>query len=110
MNLEGKVYGYEKKVLAVIVLVVFVAGAMFYAGAKYEKRKLDKLGLLRNAPAKTAKKKEAPKNPPAENATPEDNSTTPNKQDNTAPAAPEANPGAPKAPTATTPATMPVQN
>ncbi len=54
MNLEGKCCGYNKKTLAIIALVVLVAGVMFYAGAKYEKRKLTSLGLLKTS---TTKKK-----------------------------------------------------
>lgn len=48
MNLEGKVYGYSKKTLAIIVLVVLVGGVMFYAGAKYEKKKVNLYGTFEN--------------------------------------------------------------
>ena len=79
MNLEGKIYGYEKKILAIIALVIFVAGAMFYAGAKYEKRKLSNLGLLKTSADKT-KKKPAEKNPVDENITPKEESEIPSNQ------------------------------
>jgi len=56
VNLEGKIMGYEKKTLAIIVIVIIAALAAFYAGAKYEKHKLSALGLLVN---KSATKKAA---------------------------------------------------
>jgi|GEM_PF-2247851 len=74
MNLEGKVYGYSKKMLALIVLFVFVSGVMFYAGAKYEKRKLSNLGLLKSSQTGKTKKK-TPETPTAENAPAPDNQT-----------------------------------
>lgn len=43
MDLEGKIAGYSKKTLAIVVALVIVAGAIFYIGAKYEKRKLANL-------------------------------------------------------------------
>ncbi len=59
MNLEGTILGYNKKMLAIFALVIFVAGTMFYAGAKYEKRKLSSLGLLKTTADNKAKKKPA---------------------------------------------------
>ncbi|MFA7319782.1 MAG: hypothetical protein WC022_04275 [Parcubacteria group bacterium] len=56
MNLEGKIAGYEKKTLVIAAIVIIAAGAVFYAGAKYEKHKLSALGLLVN---KSANKKAA---------------------------------------------------
>ncbi|MFZ2187960.1 MAG: hypothetical protein WAV73_00145 [Candidatus Moraniibacteriota bacterium] len=66
MNLEGQILGYNKRMLALFALVIFVAGTMFYAGAKYEKRKLDSLGLLKTTSTTKVKKK------PAETITPND--------------------------------------
>ena len=43
---DGMVLGYKKKTLAMVAIVVLVVGAAFYAGAKYEKAKLSRLGLL----------------------------------------------------------------
>jgi len=43
MNLEGKIGGYQKKTLVAAAIAIVVAGAVFYAGAKYEKAKLAKL-------------------------------------------------------------------
>lgn len=43
-----KIMGYNKKTLVTTLVLVLVAGVMFYAGAKYEKNKLSKLGLLKN--------------------------------------------------------------
>ena len=100
MNLEGKIYGYSKKTLAIIVLVLLVAGVMFYAGAKYEKRKLTSLGLLKTSGSSNQKKK-APK--PADTATPpQDGTTTPTAPSDqsttptTTPAAPATAPASPK--------------
>ena len=45
---EEKIMGYSKKTVRAVVVLVLVAGAMFYAGAKYEKSKLSKLGLLKS--------------------------------------------------------------
>ncbi|MEI6588028.1 MAG: hypothetical protein WCO05_03715 [Candidatus Moraniibacteriota bacterium] len=86
MNLEGTILGYNKKMLAFFALVIFVAGAMFYAGAKYEKRKLSSLGLLKTtADIKTKKKpvetiapsNEVPTNTPSEQNTATPNTTAP---------------------------------
>ena len=46
MQLEGKIMGYSKKTLAIVIALVLGAGIVFYAGAKYEKNKLMKLKLL----------------------------------------------------------------
>ncbi len=43
LNLEGKIYGYNKKTVALLALVVIVFGIAFYAGAMYEKKKLASL-------------------------------------------------------------------
>jgi Flp pilus assembly protein TadG len=43
LNLEGKIYGYNKKTVALVALVVVVFGIAFYAGAMYEKKKLASL-------------------------------------------------------------------
>ncbi|MCX6761241.1 MAG: hypothetical protein NTY33_00105 [Candidatus Moranbacteria bacterium] len=96
MNLEGKVYGYSKKTLALIVLVVLVGGVMFYAGAKYEKRKLTSMGLLK---ATATKKKAVDKNKPTDSTAPQDSATTPSDQNATTPAS--------SATPATTPVTTP---
>jgi hypothetical protein len=45
-NLEGECMGYKKITLALVAGMVLLAGVSFYAGAKYEKVKLSKLGLL----------------------------------------------------------------
>ena len=44
--MEGKCLGYKKSGLALAAAAVILAGIFFYAGAKYEKRKLTSLGLL----------------------------------------------------------------
>lgn len=46
MQLEGEVLGYKKKTVVLVAALVVLAGVMFYAGAKYEKGKLTKLGLV----------------------------------------------------------------
>lgn len=64
INLEGKVCGYNKKMLTVIILLIFVSGIMFYAGAKYEKRKLLSLGFAKcETTAKSEKKAKNKKQP-----------------------------------------------
>lgn len=45
---EEKIWGYSRKTLVSGLILVIVAGGMFYVGAKYEKNKLSKLGLLKN--------------------------------------------------------------
>ena len=47
-ELKGKVCGYDKKMLAIVVVLIVIAGGAFYVGAKYEKSKLVKLGLVKN--------------------------------------------------------------
>ncbi len=56
-NLEGKIAGYNKKTLAMVVAAIILLGIGFYAGAKYEKNKLANLGLLKNSGATTIVKK-----------------------------------------------------
>jgi hypothetical protein len=91
MNLEGKVCSYNKRTLATIVLVVFVAGVMFYAGAKYEKRKLSSLGLLKSSSENKSKKKKPEKNNATKGEFAKENSTTPSDRQitNESPIAPE---------------------
>jgi len=57
MNEEGKILGYNKKTLVTVLILVLVAGSMFYLGAKYEKNKLSKLGLLKNDTEQSSKGK-----------------------------------------------------
>ena len=61
-NLEGKVAGYNKKTLAIVVLVI-LAGVFFFAGTRYEKMKLSHLN---NSPASVGNsvKKTGPKKQP----------------------------------------------
>ena len=47
-ELKGKVCGYDKKMICIIVVFIIIAGGAFYIGAKYEKSKLIKLGLMKN--------------------------------------------------------------
>ncbi len=67
---EEKIMGYSKKTVRAVVVLVLVAGAMFYAGAKYEKSKLSKLGLLKNGTEQVAKTKKAKAMPVAAAAAP----------------------------------------
>ena len=111
MPLEGKIMGTNKKTLASIIVLVLVAGIMFYAGAKYEKNKLSKMGLLKNSPSSQTstgnKKSKTPSNStttpqgntdttttPSDNTgsttAPQTNSTTPS---NTSPSSPSNNTG-----------------
>ena len=62
MEEEEKIWGYSKKTLMTGFMLVVVAAGMFYAGAKYEKNKLSRLGLLKNGTeqASTSKKAKAP--------------------------------------------------
>lgn len=46
--MSEKVLGYDKKTVKIVVALVVVALVAFYAGAKYEKSKLTRLGLLGN--------------------------------------------------------------
>ena len=48
IDLEGKIFGYNKKMLAVLAATVLLFGIAFYVGAKYEKNKLFNLGLLKD--------------------------------------------------------------
>lgn len=41
--------GYNKKTLAAVIILLLIAGGAFYIGAKYEKNKLAKLGLLKSS-------------------------------------------------------------
>ena len=41
--------GYNKKTLVIVIALLLVASSAFYVGAKYEKNKLSRLGLLKNA-------------------------------------------------------------
>lgn len=100
---------YDKKMIAIIVAAVVLAGASFYAGAKYEKNKLDRLGLLKGSKSSSVKK--AKNNPTTDKATTgDDNATTGNPSDatpgNTAPSA--AAPSVPTAPNAAPKTSMPV--
>jgi hypothetical protein len=54
MQEEGKIMGYDKKTLMIVASLIVVALVMFYAGAKYEKNKLSKLGLLKNSSSQSA--------------------------------------------------------
>lgn len=42
------ILGYSKRTLVIGLMLLLVAGGMFYTGAKYEKNKLSRLGLLKN--------------------------------------------------------------
>lgn len=84
ITLEGEVCGYRKKTLAAFIILLLVSGIMFYAGAKYEKRKLASLGLLKdkktsNSEKKAKSKKQTTKETPVITTTPtiEQNATTP---------------------------------
>lgn len=57
MEEEEKIWGYKKKTLTTGLMVLVVAGGMFYVGAKYEKNKLSKLGLLKNGTEQVSTKK-----------------------------------------------------
>ena len=85
MESEGKVLGYNKKTITVVVLLIVVAGVMFYAGAQYEKKKLGSMGLLKSAAqtkqggtkSKTTKSGTAPvDNSGTQNNTPAPSSTS----------------------------------
>ena len=87
LNLEGKVAGYNKKTLAIVVLVI-LAGVIFYAGTRYEKMRLSH---LKNSPAnvsnsttkKSGSKKQSAVMPQQPNASVDNNTTS-----NNAPATP----------------------
>lgn len=61
MEEEGKIWGYSKKTLTIGLMLVVVAGGMFYIGAKYEKNKLSNLGLLKNGTEQASKEKKVKK-------------------------------------------------
>lgn len=59
---EGEeILGYKKKTLVSALILMLVAGSMFYIGAKYEKNKLSRLGLLKNKTEQSAKVKKQKK-------------------------------------------------
>ena len=47
-ELKRKAFGCNKKILVIIVALIIILGGVFYAGAKYEKSKLAKLGIIKN--------------------------------------------------------------
>lgn len=49
MQIGGKILKYDKKTLIIAVVAIFLIGIAFYAGAKYEKSKLSKMGLLKDS-------------------------------------------------------------
>jgi len=49
MQIVGKILKYDKKTLIIVLVVIFLMGIAFYAGAKYEKSKLSKMGLLKDS-------------------------------------------------------------
>ncbi|NTU67176.1 MAG: hypothetical protein HGB08_04620 [Candidatus Moranbacteria bacterium] len=61
MNLEGKVFGYNKKVLIGVIYTLIIIGGAFFVGAKYEKNKLSRMGLLKNKTTVSKTKKDKPK-------------------------------------------------
>lgn len=61
MGEEEKIWGYSKKTLTVGLMLVVVAGGMFYVGAKYEKNKLSNLGLLKNGTEQASQEKKVKK-------------------------------------------------
>jgi len=84
MQTDGKILGYNKKVVLSGLLIIS-AIIIFYAGAQYEKHKLTSMGLLSNGTCaatkpKTAKKSAAPANASqnATNSTTTDSNTTTN--------------------------------
>ena len=105
INLEGELYGYKKKTLAIVATIILVAGVMFYAGAKYEKKKLTALGILKckNAQQSTKTKKAKNTTPPAGNTT-----TTPTTNGETPTTTPQTTTTAPVK-SSTTPVTQPAQ-
>lgn len=85
INLEGAICGYNKKTLVVVTLLILVAGIMFYAGAKYEKKKLLSLGFSKcenGLPSATGKKKSKKQPAPIDNTTPPTDSSTPTDNTN----------------------------
>ncbi len=60
MQLEGKVLGYDKKVVAAVAYTLIIILIAFYAGAKYEKSKLTSLARqksVNSAPKQAGSKK-----------------------------------------------------
>jgi type II secretory pathway pseudopilin PulG len=96
MQLEGKVLGYSKKTVAMVLAFLIVAGVMFYAGAQYEKKKLGSMGLLKNViqtkKGGTKNKSSQPATAPTDNAGASTGTNTPTNADGqpngVAPAAP----------------------
>lgn len=115
INLEGKLYGYEKKTLAIIAMLILVAGVMFYAGAKYEKKKIGSAKAAKTSNnttsgTKASKKSKKQANPgtinPDGTTTPAtDSSTSPNATTTTTPATTQT----PVTTTTKTPPTTPVK-
>ena len=62
MNLEGKVLGYDKKIVFNVVYTLVIVLVAFYAGAKYEKSKLISLMNQQAAKAEAKQSKAAKKN------------------------------------------------
>jgi hypothetical protein len=78
MDLEGKVMGYNKKIVAIAVLVL--AGlVIFYAGTRYEKMRINS-AISKNAKTEekpsSKKNKTAPATPIETQTAPETNATT----------------------------------
>lgn len=96
MESEGKVLGYNKKIITMVILLVVVAGVMFYAGAQYEKKKLGSMGLLKSASQTKSGGGSKSKTVKAGTA-PTDNTGTPTGTDN--------QPGSTPPSTSTTPGT-----
>jgi hypothetical protein len=67
-QLKGEVLGYDKKTLAIVLSLIFFSGIVFYAGAKYEKYKLSRLGLIIEQPEMTVPIKEGKKQKDRKNA------------------------------------------
>ena len=60
MNLEGKLWGYNKKTLAIVAYTIIIIAVAFFAGSKYEKSKLKSMGLLKSGTtSSTSKTKKA---------------------------------------------------
>lgn len=78
MSLEGKIVGYNKKMVVYATVIIIVSGLVFYAGAQYEKHKLASLGLAKSKSsssangnsAKKSSKKNQSANSPVDSNTP----------------------------------------
>ena len=81
MQTDGKILGYNKKVVLSGVLII-LAIIIFYAGAQYEKHKLNAMGLLGNGTCAASKPKT--KKPAAPTNT-DQNPTTGTQTDNGTP-------------------------